>query len=122
MSGTMYAQVILAREVLAKEAVGLFVAPALPGTVRIAEVHNHVRVRAEANVVGHLFALIPGERPPQLGGQLGHLARQGRAHILGGASVRQVKKHDIPAGPLPQSAECRTAPLSADGLTPPVAR
>jgi hypothetical protein len=104
-SGTVYTQVVPTWEVLTEKAVGVLVAPALPWAMRVAEVHNHVRVRAEANVVGHLFALIPGQRPPQLGGRLGHLARQGRAHILGGSSVRQVKKHDIGAGPLHQSTD-----------------
>ena len=49
--------------------------------MRIAEVHNHIRVRAEADVASHLFALILRQRPAQLGGQLGDLARQGSADI-----------------------------------------
>jgi hypothetical protein len=88
--------------------------------VRIAEVDLHVGVRAEANVIGHLLALIPGQSPAQLRRHLGNLARQRRAHILGGPSVRQVKKYDIAAGPLHQRADRRATTFSDDEIALPV--
>jgi hypothetical protein len=75
VGGTVQAQVSFAWEVLAEEAVGVFVASALPWAVRVAEVDLHVGVRGEAYVISHLFPLIPGQRPAQLGRQLGNLAR-----------------------------------------------
>jgi hypothetical protein len=44
-------------QVLAKQAVGVLVAAALLGRVRIAEVHLDAGLDAELGVSGHLFAL-----------------------------------------------------------------
>src|SRR5437773_508335 len=62
MSGAVEAQVILAREVLAEQTVGVLIAAALPWAVGVAEVDHHVRVRAEPYVVSHLFAQVSVRR------------------------------------------------------------
>ena len=90
VGGTVQAQVSFAWEVLAEEAIGVFVASPLPWAVRVAEVDQHVRVRAEPHVFSHLLALIPRQRPAQLGGQLGDLARQCGTNVLRSPTVRQV--------------------------------
>src|SRR5262245_39809380 len=88
VSGRVLAEVICAREVLAEQTVRVLAAATLPGAVGIAEVDLHVRIHAEPQVVGHFLALVPGQRPTQLGRQLGHLAGQRYAHLLGRAPVR----------------------------------
>ncbi len=49
------------REVLSEQSVGVLVGTPLPGTLWITEVHLDIGVQAEAFVVGHLFATIPGQ-------------------------------------------------------------
>ena len=52
------------REVLAQQAVGVFVGAALPRTARIAEVDPHIGGNGEALMASHLFAAIPGQGTP----------------------------------------------------------
>src|SRR5262249_54097478 len=54
------------REVLADQAVGVFVAAALPGTSRVAEVDLHLGGDRKALVRMHLLALVPRQRTSQL--------------------------------------------------------
>src|SRR5271169_6078907 len=53
-------------EVLADQAVGVFVAAALPGTARVAEVDLHFGGGRKALVGMHLLALVPRQRTSQL--------------------------------------------------------
>src|SRR5437667_9289604 len=122
MSGAVEAQIILAREVLAEQTVGVLIAAALPWAVGVAEVDHHVRVRAEPYVVSHLFALVPGQRPARLGRKLGNLSRQRGTEVLGGVAVRQVEKDDIAARALHQPPDCRTTSLPDDQIAFPVPR
>ena len=52
-------------------------------------------------MVSHLFALVPGQRPAQLGRKLGNLSRQRGTEVLGGAGGRHItpvwtgSNHDI---------------------------
>ncbi len=57
------------REVLAKEAVGVLVGPALPRAAGIAEVDLDAGLDAEPTVRCHLLSLIPGKRAAKLDGQ-----------------------------------------------------
>src|SRR5262245_55322368 len=59
------------REVLAQQPVGVFVAAPLPRRVRVAEIHRHPGGQADLGVLPHLLALVPGQRPAQLGRQRG---------------------------------------------------
>jgi hypothetical protein len=82
--------------------------------------HFHVGVRGEPDVVGHLLALVPGQRATKLGRQLGDLARQRRAHVLGGAAVRQVQQDDIAARPLHQRPDRRASALADQEIALPM--
>jgi len=63
------AEVGALREPLAQQAVGVLVRAALPGAVRVAEVDRQSGVDAQLGMLGHLAALISGQRPTQLVGQ-----------------------------------------------------
>src|SRR5215204_2259017 len=54
------------REVLAQQAVGVLVGAALPGALRVAEVDGQPGVDAQLRVLGHLGALVPGQRATKL--------------------------------------------------------
>jgi putative transposase len=56
-------------EVLAQQAVGVLVGAPLPGAVRVAEEDVEPSVDAELGVLGHLGALVPGQRSAELLGQ-----------------------------------------------------
>jgi hypothetical protein len=60
----------VAEEVLAEQAVGVLVGAALPGAAWIAEVDLDAAVDGELGVLGHLSAVVPGQRTAQLLGQL----------------------------------------------------
>ena len=49
-------------QVAADEPVGVFVGSSLPGAVGVSEEHVHAGVVGEALVVGHFWALVPGQR------------------------------------------------------------
>src|SRR4029453_19228412 len=71
-------------EVLAKQAVGVFVGAALPGTARVTERDLNTGVNRELQVLGHLLAVIPGQRAAQLLGQLEDSGGQCWPHALRG--------------------------------------
>ena len=78
-------------EVLAKEAVGVLVRAPLPGASGIAEVDVDPRLDREAPVLGHLRALIPGQRAAKLGRQGGDALRERVGDRLGlGPSGRAI--------------------------------
>src|SRR5690606_833664 len=56
------AQIGALGQVLAEQAVGVLVAAALPGRVRVAEVDRDPRTRRELGVLGHLRTLVPRDR------------------------------------------------------------
>jgi hypothetical protein len=53
------------RQVLTRQAVGVFVRSSLPGAVRISEVDFHIRGYREGFVFSHLQPAIPRQRSPQ---------------------------------------------------------
>ena len=55
------AEVAALGEVLAQQAVGVLVGPALPGATRVAEIDLDAGVDGELQVLGHLPAVVPGE-------------------------------------------------------------
>jgi hypothetical protein len=71
-------------------------------------------------VISHLYALIPGQRTAKFDRQLEDLAREGRAHVLSGAAVRQVEEDDIAARALHQRPDRRACPLSDDEIAFPM--
>src|ERR1700761_2240439 len=64
------------REVLAQQAVGVFVGGSLPGGVGVAEVDGDAGAFGGLSVVGHFAALVPGQGAAQGGGQVGELGGQ----------------------------------------------
>ena len=68
-SAVCLAQVGASGEVLAQQPVGVLVGPALPRALRIAEVDRQAGLDPQLGVLGHLGALVPGQRPAQLLGQ-----------------------------------------------------
>lgn len=67
------AQVGAFGEVLPEQPVGVLVRAALPGRVRVAEVHGHVQ-RGDLPVQGELGPLVPGQRVAQESRQRPHPA------------------------------------------------
>ena len=92
LGSSVDAEIGVPGEVLAEQAVAVLVAAALPGAVRIAEEDADVGVDGELHVLGHLLALVPGERAAQFRGETGELASERNAHVLGGAAVGQVQR------------------------------
>ena len=82
-SGRERREVGALREVLAQQPVGVLVRAALPRPVRIAEVDSSPVSRLKLRVVGHLGALVPGERSAQLVRQRGDHAGDRFADRLG---------------------------------------
>ena len=80
--GAVFAQVRAFREVLPQQAVGVLVRAALPRTARITEVDLDARVDLQASMLGHLCALVAGQRSPELLGQGENRARNGGADRL----------------------------------------
>src|SRR4051812_27588854 len=80
--GAVRAEVGALWKVLAQQPVGVLVRAALPGAVGIAEVDLNACVDLQARVLGHLGALIPGQRSSQLFGYGDDRARDGVAHRL----------------------------------------
>src|SRR5215211_5602344 len=82
----MDAEVGAFREVLPQQPVGVLVRAALPRAVGIAEVDVDACVDLQARVLGHLGALIPGQRPSKLLRQGDDRARNGVANRRGAMS------------------------------------
>ena len=53
-------------EVLSKQSVGIFVGPALPRALRVAEIDLNIGGHGESLVVGRFLAAIPGQRSIEL--------------------------------------------------------
>ena len=122
----MRAQVGSLWEVLAQQAVRVFIRASLPRAVRVAEVDLHAGVDTQAGVLAHFSPLIPGQGSPQLNRQRLDRARDGIAYclramarerraVLRTHSVamarhgRQVKQQREPRGALDQRANRRTS-------------
>ena len=63
----VHRQVRALGQVLTQQAVGVFVAAALPGAVRVGEVDRHTGAQGQCVVIAHLLALIVGQRLAQGG-------------------------------------------------------
>ena len=96
-------------EVLADQAVGVFVAAALPGTSRVAEVDLHVGGDRKALVGMHLLALVPRQRTSQLLRQFADVLgkrRNDRRRVL----ARKLDQHRKAAVALNQRGDVRIIP------------
>ena len=68
----MLAEIGAFREVLAQQAVGVFVRCALPWAVWVAEEDGNAGVDSQLCVLGHLRTLVPSQRTAELVGQRDH--------------------------------------------------
>ena len=60
-TGTMLAEIPPFWKVLTQQAVGVLVAPALPGALRVAEIDIEPSVDAQSSMLSHLRALVPSQ-------------------------------------------------------------
>src|SRR3954453_18645709 len=134
---TVAGEVGAAGKVLAQQPVGVLVGPTLPGAAGIAEVDLQTAVEPQLDVLGHLDALIPRQRPPQLlrqgadrlsdrvADRPGPGAGDRRAAVDPGAVVtfdrREMQQHREPTAALDQSAD-RGSVGSEDQIAFPVPR
>jgi hypothetical protein len=81
--------------------------PALPGALGVIEVDLRTSLDGEADVLGHLLAVVPGDGAPKLSwkGQdpLGH----GIVHRLRAMTVRELEKDDVAAVALDEGPKGR---------------
>jgi threonine/homoserine efflux transporter RhtA len=64
--GAVLRQVCAFREILAEKTIGVLVGSALPGAMGVAELDRQSGVDAQLGMLGHLGALVPGQRAAQL--------------------------------------------------------
>ena len=81
-------------EILAQQAVGVFVGAALPGAPGITKIDVHVDGQGKTPVVGKLLAAVPGERLIELAGQFAGLFDQ-RRNDAGGILVGDFDQHHV---------------------------
>lgn len=106
-------------QVLTQQAVGVFVATALPWTVRVGEIHLHAGARSQCGVLAHLLALVVRKRFAQGFGY----ALQGLAETLlciGGAGAAHLGQHDKSTGAFDQRAHRGTVTRAFDEVTFPM--
>ena len=99
------------REVLPQQAIGVFVRTTLPGTSRITEVHLDVGVQAEALVIRHFLAAIPGQRFIEFSWQLVGMLDQ-RVNDGLGVFALHPDQHDVTRMTFHQC--CNLAVVAAD--------
>ena len=108
-------------QILTQQAVGVLVAAALPGAVRVGEVDRHTGAQGQRVVVTHLLALIVGQRLAQGGRDaLQGLAEAGQR--VGSAGAAHLGQHHEAAAALDQRADRRTIAGALDQIALPVAR
>jgi len=106
-------------QVLADQAVGVFIAAALPRAVGIAEEHVDLEPLGQRFVQRHLAALVVGQRFAQ---RFGHrLQAAGEALERGlGVAAGQIDQHDVAACTLDQGTHRRAVHSTFDEITLPV--
>src|SRR5689334_1418348 len=87
-------------EVVADQAVGVFVGAALPGRMGVGEVDRDAGGDGELGVVGHFFALVPGQGAAQRLGEGGDVRGERGGDGLGGVAVGQGDDQAVAGGAL----------------------
>lgn len=108
-------------EVLAQQPIGVLVGAALPGAVRVAEVHLHVQRRRHACMQGEFGSLVPCQAVAQQCGQGPHLADDGVLHVFGVVPVGQAQEDREPGGAFHEEADRAAVAGTADQAAFPVA-
>ncbi len=70
-----------------RRSVGVLVGASLPGTLGVTKVDVDTGVDGELGVLGHLFAWIPGQRPPQVFGETLHRFSESSADCFCGVAI-----------------------------------
>src|SRR6266487_1868509 len=108
------------REVLPQQAVGILIRAPLPRRMRMREEHGDVGFEGQRGVLGHLRALVPGDRPEQARRHV----RQGLDDAIadggGVPAVRQRDRDEIAAHALHQCAHSGLPGLADHQVTLPV--
>src|SRR5260370_3262157 len=108
------------REVLAEQPVGVLARGTLPGAAGVEEIDGDAGLDAEADVLGHLFALIPRERTPELRRQRGHPLSERPPHVLGRAALGQAQEQHVAAAPLDHATDRGAPRLAEEQVTFPM--
>ena len=108
-------------QVLADQAVDVFVAAALPGAVRVAEVDRDAGSLGDLGVLRHLSAPVVGHA---LAHRQRHAIERGAEalHRRGRRGIVHLDQHQVATGAFYQGADRRSVGLSLDQVTLPVAR
>jgi hypothetical protein len=83
-------------EALAEESVGVLIARALPRGFRVTGVDLDAGIDRELCVLGHLFALVPRQRRPEMFGEAPDRGRQRCADGWGGVVIGEAEQHHVP--------------------------
>jgi transposase len=116
----VYGQIRALREVLAQQAVGVFIAPSLPRTLGVAEVDGHVGSDAESLVVSEFSAAIPGQGGHQSSGQMLHLPDEGAHNAVAIFALNMDEQYESGLA-LDQGGDMRILP-AGEQITLPVSR
>jgi len=106
-------------QVLADQSIGVLAGSALPGAMRVTEVHHHAGVGRQFGMARHLLALVVGQGLAHRFGnaaQLGREAFQGR----GGCRIGQLDQHHQARAAFDQHAHGRTVACPLDEIALPV--
>lgn len=114
-------QIRALRQVLAQQAIGILVGPALPGAVRIGKEDLDRETLRQPLMVRHLFAPIVGQRFPQRGGHLSELLGEAPVGTGGIRAVHSDQQHQS-RGPFHQGAHSRAIAGAFQQVAFPVAR
>src|SRR5258708_1470914 len=110
------------REVLPDNSVGILIRSPLPRRVRVGEIHRDIGCEGEGGVLGHLGALVPGDRSAQVRGHVPDGLDDALADRFGVAAVRQRNRDKVPALALHQGSHRGFPRLADHEVTFPVAR
>src|SRR5260221_6162634 len=110
------------REVLPDNSVGILIRSPLPRRVRVGGIHRDIGCDGEGGVLGHLGALVPGDRSAQVRGHVPDGLDDALADRFGVAAVRQRNRDKVPALALHQGSHRGFPRLADHEVTFPVAR
>ena len=106
-------------QVLADEAIGIFIGATLPRAVWITEEDVHAQPPGQSVVLSHLGALVVGEGLAQARGDAAQAEREAFEHGVG-ASVIELDEHEVAAGALDDGAHGRGIVGTLDEVAFPV--
>lgn len=100
------AQVAVFRQILPEQRVHVLVGSPLPWFTGVGEVGSIVEEGRDLVVAGHFRTLVPGQRAPQMLGQLRRRCRQCRVDLDRGVGGGKVQQHHLAALLVDEGADC----------------